>query len=109
MTVSISNVPEITQRVCVPRAVFIQYPFGRLLGDVGNREGQRHVCDDMLEMLGSAQGPNSYRHLPYAWPEPPDTTQWRPDEDPPLGKYVEAKGLSLPETLVKALQGEVRE
>ena len=28
---SISNVPELTQRVCVPRAVFIQYPFGRLL------------------------------------------------------------------------------
>jgi hypothetical protein len=36
-TVSISNIPETTERVCVPRAAFIQYPFGRQLGDVGDR------------------------------------------------------------------------
>ena len=50
-TVSISNSPEMTVRVAVPRAVFIQFPFGRLLGDVDEREQQRKVCDDMLEML----------------------------------------------------------
>ncbi len=78
-TISISNTPMMTEKVGVSRAVFIQYPFGRLLGDVGDRAGQRAVCDDMVELLKTAEGPNSYRHLPYEWPEPPDKTKWRPD------------------------------
>lgn len=78
-TVSISNVPEMTEKVAVSRAVYIQYPFGRQLGDVGDRAGQRAVCDDMVDMLVSATGPNSYRHLPYEWPEPPEVAKWRPD------------------------------
>ncbi|MFQ5692445.1 MAG: hypothetical protein ACE5IM_05305 [Nitrospinota bacterium] len=105
-TVSISNVPEITERVCVPRAVFIQYPFGRLLGDVGDRQGQRRVCDAMAETLVSAEGPNHYRHLPDAWPEPPEATKWRPDEPPPLGKYAREKGIDLAGTLVRAMRDE---
>ena len=83
-TVSISNIPETTERVSVPRAVFIQYPFGRQLGDVGDRAGQRRVCDDMCELLESADGPNSYRHLPYEWPEPPEETKWHPDVPAPI-------------------------
>ncbi len=104
---SISSVPELTERVCVPRAVFIQYPFGRPLGAVGDREGQRRVCDGMVEMLASAKGPNSHRHLPYEWPEPPEETKWRSDKPPPLGKYVQEKGINLAETLVKAM-GETK-
>jgi D-proline reductase (dithiol) PrdB len=103
-TVSISNVPEITERVCVPRAVFVQYPFGRLLGLVGERSGQRRICDDMIETLVSAQSPNQYVHLPYEWPEPPEDTRWRPDEPPPLGKYAREKNINLPDTLLKAMQ-----
>lgn len=83
-TVSISNQPLVSERVCVPRAVFIQYPFGRLLGDVGDRAGQRRVCDDMCDLLESAASPNSYRHLPYEWPEPPDQTQWQPLTPAPM-------------------------
>ena len=83
-TVSISNTPEMTEKVAVPRAAFIQYPFGRLLGGVGDRAGQRAVCDDMVELLKSAEEPNTYRHLPYEWPEPPEKTKWRPDIPAPV-------------------------
>ena len=86
-TVSISNIPETTERVCVPRAVFIQYPFGRQLGDVGDTADQRRICDDMCALLESAEGPTSYRHLPYEWPEPPEKTKWRPDVPPPIHVY----------------------
>ena len=50
-TVSISNQPIVSERVALPRAAFIQYPFGRLLGEVGDRAGQRAVCDDMCDLL----------------------------------------------------------
>ena len=77
-TVSICNQPEVSEKVCVPRAVFIQYPYGRMLGGVGDREGQRAVCDDMCAHLEAADGPNAYRHLSHEWPEPPEETQWKP-------------------------------
>ncbi len=83
-TVSISNTPELTEKVCLPRAVFMQYPFGRILGDVGDREGQRAVCDDMLAGFEQAEGANAYRHLPYVWPEPSEQTKWHPHTPAPM-------------------------
>jgi hypothetical protein len=73
-----------TEKVAVPRAAFIQYPFGRQLGDVGDRKMQRKICDYMTDLLESAQGPNTHVHLPYEWPEPPHQTKWRPDLPPPV-------------------------
>lgn len=90
-TVILSNVPETTQRVCVPRAAFVQYPFGRQLGDVGDRAGQRRICGDMCDLLESATEPNSYRHLPYEWTEPPEETKWRPDVPPPIFQIREGR------------------
>lgn len=83
--------PETTERVCVPRAVFVQYPFGRQLGLVGDYAGQRRICEDMTALLVEAQAPNAYRHLPYEWPEPPETTKWRPDVPPPIFAVRQAK------------------
>lgn len=88
-TVSISNIPETTERVCVPRTAFIQYPFGRQLGEVGDRAGQRRICDDMCDLLETAKEPPCYRHLPYEWPEPPEKTKWHPDVPPPIHSYRE--------------------
>lgn len=83
-TVSICNQPAVSEKVCVPRAVFIQYPFGRLLGEVGDRAGQRAVCDDMCAHLEAAQAPNAYRHLPHEWPEAAERTQWKPLTPAPM-------------------------
>lgn len=87
-TVSISTIPEMTERVCAPRAAFIQYPFGRVLGTVGDRAGQRRVCDALADLLVTASGPNAYRHLPFEWLEPPEETKWRADIPPPLGQLL---------------------
>lgn len=76
--------PETTERVCAPRAAFIQYPFGRQLGLAGDYDGQRRICEDMAALLEEARAPNAYRHLPYEWPEPPEATKWRPDVPPPI-------------------------
>ncbi len=74
-----------TEKVAVSRAAFVQYPFGRQLGEVGDREGQRKITDAMADLIESAEGPNTYVHLPYEWPEPPDKAKWRPDIPAPMG------------------------
>ena len=107
-TVSISNQPELTEKVCVPRAVFIQYPFARILGDVGDRNGQRAVCDDMVEMMQKATGPNTYRHLPYEWPEPPEKTKWKPDIPTPIAEILK-QGKLDPEAAKKNMRDDERE
>lgn len=107
-TVSISNQPELTEKVCVPRAVFIQYPFARILGDVGDRNGQRAVCDDMLEMMQSATGPNNYRHLPYEWPEPPEEAKWKPDIPPPIAA-LKKQGIMDPDAAKKITRDDERD
>ena len=107
-TVSISNSPEMTLRVAIPRAVFIQFPFGRLLGDVEDRDQQRKVCDDMLEMIRNAKEPNSYEHLNYHWPENPEVTKWRPDVPAPLGSLRD-NGLVDEEIVEKNYRDHERE
>ena len=106
-TVSISNIPETTERVSVPRTAFIQYPFGRQLGEVGDRAGQRRICDDMCDLLESAKEAPSYRHLPYEWPEPPDKTKWQPDTPPPIHSY-RAKNPGGEARLMKAYRDDER-
>ncbi len=97
-TISICNQPAVSEKVCVPRAAFIQYPFGRILGDVGDRAGQRAVCDDVCAHLEAARGPNAYRHLPHAWHEPPEEAQWKPLQPAPMhvlrNKGTAPKGLA---------------
>ena len=107
-TVSISNTPELTGKVCVPRAVFIQYPFARILGDVGDRKGQRAVCDDMLGMMQSASGPNTYQHLPYEWPGPVEKVKWKPDIPAPIVE-LRNQGKVDPETAAKNMRDDERD
>jgi len=86
--------------------VFVQHPFGRLLGDVGDRKGQRRICDAMRDTLVSAGKPNHYRHLPEPWPEPPEAVRWRPAIEPPLARHAKDRGLDVRRTLATALNAE---
>lgn len=111
-TVSISNNPDQTERLCAPRAAFIQYPFGRLLGDVGDRAGQRAVCGDMVALLQAAEGPNTYRHLPYEWHQTPEETEWHPAVPSPIVAVREqmvAEGKDPKALMKKILRDEDRE
>ncbi len=111
-TVSISNVPDQTERLCAPRAAFIQYPFGRLLGDVGDREGQRAVCDDLVELLQTAESPNTYHHLPYEWHQSPEETKWHPAVPAPIHaerKRIEAESKNPAQEFQKLFRDEDRE
>ena len=64
----------------------IEYPYGRPIGQVGDRNGQREVLLSVLSMLDEAQHPGEIRHLPHTWPEDPKETHWHPPEMSPIIK-----------------------
>lgn len=73
--------------VGIPRTAAIEYPFGRPVGQVHDKEGQRKVVLSALEVLEKAVRPGEIWHLPFTWPEEPKNTDWQPPEMSPLIKY----------------------
>jgi hypothetical protein len=64
-------IPELTRAVGVPRLAGIGYPMGRPLGRPHDAAGQRAVLRQLLDVLPSAVGPDTYVELPFVWPESP--------------------------------------
>ncbi len=57
------------------------------MGQVGDREGQRHVLLKTLEVLEKVKKPGEVWHLPFTWPEEPKKADWQPPEMSPLIKF----------------------
>ncbi len=70
--------------VGIPRSAAIEYPYGRAVGQVADREGQREVLLRALSVLESAKEAGEIWHLPFTWPEIPKETDWHPPERSPL-------------------------
>ncbi|AFM25853.1 hypothetical protein Desti_3192 [Desulfomonile tiedjei DSM 6799] len=74
----------------VPRTAAIEYPYGRLLGQVGDKAGQEQVLLETLSVLENARRPGELRNLEFTWPEEPKNAKWQPPEMSPLIKmYLE--------------------
>jgi len=86
-TIVLTPTYEFTRAVGIPRSAAIEYPYGRPVGQVGDREGQRKVLLKTLEFLEKARRPGEVWHLPFTWPEEPKRTDWHPPEMSPLIKF----------------------
>jgi len=82
----LTPLPEFHRQVGIPRSAAIEHPFGRSLGAVGDRKGQREVLLAALSALERAQRPGEIIHLPFTWPEEPKKVDWQPPEMSPLIK-----------------------
>jgi len=90
-TILLTMTPEFNREIGIPRIAAIEYPYGRVVGEVNDAEGQRHVLLDALSVLGAAKNPGEVAHLPYTWPEDPKDTKWHPPEASPIIKmYLKA-------------------
>jgi D-proline reductase (dithiol) PrdB len=98
-TITLSNIPDLTASVSVPRIAAIEYPLGRTLGRPGNAEGQRAVLRATLQALEEMDTPGSIKHLPFEWPEPPRKAHSHPPEPPPIAKYLQRHPWHLPKLL----------
>jgi len=66
-TVALSTVKEVTRQIKVPRALFLNFPFGRTLGRAHNRALQRSILEDMIHALKTFERPARLLELPYRW------------------------------------------
>jgi hypothetical protein len=86
-TVILTPTHEFHRAVGIPRSAAIEYPYGRPVGQAGDRDGQRQVLLEALAVLEKAKKPGEVWHLPFAWPEEPKKTDWQPPEMSPLIKF----------------------
>jgi len=61
------TIKEIALQVRLPRAVFINFPFGRTLGRAGDRPLQDSIVSDMVRALRTLDRPGKVIDLPYRW------------------------------------------
>jgi hypothetical protein len=73
--------------VGIPRSAAIEYPYGRPVGQVGDREGQKQVLLEALSIFEKAETPGKVYHLSFTWPEEPKKTDWQPPEMSPIVKF----------------------
>jgi len=85
-TVVLTPTWEFHYAVGIPRSAAIEYPYGRPVGQVGDRDGQRQVLTAALAMFNDTESPGEIRHLPFTWPEDPRNADWHPPEISPIIK-----------------------
>jgi D-proline reductase (dithiol) PrdB len=66
-TVALSTIKEVTQQIKVPRALFLNFPFGRTLGRAYNTGLQHSILLDMIQALKTLSRPGRILELPYRW------------------------------------------
>ncbi len=66
-TVGISIVREYSEKVKPPRTVFVRWPFGHPLGEVGNKLQQRTIVREALAAIYKIKSPGEIVDLPYRW------------------------------------------
>ena len=66
-TVIVMMFKEVEQRLQPPRSVHVRFPFGRPMGEPGNRLQHRAVAEDALDFLATAKEPRQVLELPYRW------------------------------------------
>jgi len=66
-TICAVTIKEVALQVRLPRAVFINFPFGRTLGPAGDRALQDSIVSDMVRALRTLDRPGKVIDLPYRW------------------------------------------
>jgi hypothetical protein len=85
-TVVLTMTPEFHREIGIPRVAAIEYPYGRVVGQVDDAAGQRRVLLQTLSFLEKAGNPGQICHLPFTWPEEAKHAKWQPPEISPIIK-----------------------
>lgn len=95
----LSNIPELTAAVGVPRMAAIEYPFSLTSGLPGDAAGQTAILRETLLALARMTQPGSIQHLPFTFPDSAQSLNTHPSENPPIVKYVIKHPWHLPNLL----------
>ena len=95
-TITLSNIPDLTAAVCVPRIAALEYPFGLNVGLPGDNNGQRAALRAALTAVAEMSAPGSVWQLPFALAESGEKLNTDPPESPPIAKYLTRHPWHLP-------------
>ena len=89
-TILVTNMPFWAERVGVPRALAVEFPFGHTLGPPGDAIFQHRILEQALHVLETAQAPGEIVHSPEAWPFDPAQAMkdWQPETPSPVIQYM---------------------
>ena len=96
-TVVVTNSPFWAERIGVPRALAVEFPFGNALGRPGDVEQQRRVIEQALDVLEQADEPGAIVHSPQTWPEPQKVAlkRWQPAKPSPVIEILKSGVLEM--------------
>ena len=85
-TVLVTMMPFWAERVGVPRALAVEFPFAQTLGQPHNRSQQMTVIHSALQVLEETDQPGIISHSPEEWPQPKDQAikAWQPVKPSPI-------------------------
>ncbi|MAT99730.1 MAG: hypothetical protein CL608_21530 [Anaerolineaceae bacterium] len=96
-----SNVPELSASVSVPRLAAIEFPFGLQFGCPGDKATQMAILRATLHALETIETPGTAVHLPFTWSQPARRLRLHPPQSPPIGKYLVRHPWLLPRLLAR--------
>jgi hypothetical protein len=105
-TVTLSNIPDLTAAVSVPRLVAIEHPFGQTMGNPGDEEVQRAVLWETLDAVQTMTVPGSIKHLPFECSGMAKAAQAPRQELPPIVSYLIRHPWDLPRLLSRNVPRE---
>ena len=97
-TVLVTNMPYWAEKVGVPRTLGVEFPFGHILGQPGEKDQQMRVIRQALNVVNTAEKPGVIHYSPETWPEPVKEAykSWQPEEPSPI---IEVLGPKIRELL----------
>lgn len=89
-TVLVTNMPFWAERVGLPRALGVEFPFGHILGQPHDKAQQMRVICRALEVLEQAPVPGTIVHFQERWPAPLEEAMHdcHPETPPPIASEM---------------------
>jgi len=95
-TIILTNNPELTASVSVPRIAAIEFPNGCTTGYPGDEDTQREVLREVLSALITIQVPGGMVHLPFRWDESRFPLNENKTDPPPISLYLRKHIFQIP-------------
>ena len=88
-TVTVTMMPELSQKYRASRVLGVEFPFGHSFGAVGDGAMQRATLHAALDLLVTAPAPEVRVDLDTVWPGDPKQAykDWQPAEPSPIVKH----------------------
>lgn len=85
-TLLVTMMPYWAEKIGVPRALAVEFPYGQTLGQPHNRQQQMRVLREALAWLEEADSPGAIRHSEETWHVAVEEAQqaWQPPQPSPI-------------------------